>query len=219
MHLLEGAANHLEGVVSPFFPASLSEQPVPGKNPPNVVCMLPGLARRPSWSGATTQSLARSSRKHTFVFGGFAGEERGLKGPEAYVDRLPKDQLANIEAMIDVDTLGLGPTKVWVNHSDPMLVSGLLVIAQHFKIPVGEMNVNGFGLSDEESFIEKKICTMTVHSVRTETAHILHTRDGNPAAIRWTDYYDSYQFLADYLAAFDGVAVPGNHACKTTPLG
>ncbi len=221
--------------------ASVSEQAVPRSRQPNVICVLPGTTQTTivvgahfdhvttgegvadNWSGASLlpslfQSLSGTPRKHTFVFVGFTGEEDGLVGSAFYVKHLTQDQLANIQAMINLDTLGLSSTEVWVSQSDPLLVNGLFVVARSLKLPVTGMNVNGFGRSDEESFIEKKICTMTVHSVTNATAHVLHSLSDNPAAIRFSDYYDTYRLLASYLAFFDEVEVPSSHLCKVRPI-
>jgi Iap family predicted aminopeptidase len=221
--------------------ASVSEQPVPRRKQPNVICVLPGTTPATivvgahfdhvttgegiadNWSGASLlpsllQSIAGSPRKHTFIFVGFTGEEDGLVGSAFYVKHLTKDQLANIEAMINLDTLGLSSTEVWVSQSDPFLVNGLFGIARSLKLPIMGMNVNGFGKSDEESFIEKRICTITVHSVTSGTAHVLHSHADNPAAIRFSDYYDTYRLLASYLAVLDVAEVPTDHSCKIMPL-
>lgn len=220
---------------------NLSEQPVPGRKQPNVICVLPGTTQSTivvgghfdhiaagegiadNWSGASLlpslfQSLAGSPRKHTFVFVGFTGEEEGLVGSAFYVKRLAKDQLANIEAMINFDTLGLGPTEVWASQSDPLLVNRLVAIARTLKMSITGMNVNGVGRSDEESFIGKGVCTITVHSVTPETLHVLHSSSDNPTAIRFSDYYETYRLLASYLAVLDTLEAPASKGCKIKPL-
>jgi putative aminopeptidase FrvX len=222
-------------------PDNLSEQSVSRRKPPNVICVLPGSTQATilvgahfdhvpagdgivdNWSGASLlpslfQSLAGSARKHTFVFVGFTGEEDELAGSAFYVKHLPKDQLAKIEAVINLDTLGLGPTEVWVSQSDPSLVNRLVIVAQALKLPVTGMNVEGFGKSDEESFIREKLCTITVHSVTPQTAHVLHHREDNPTAIHFSDYYDTYRLLAVYLAALDIVEPPTTNVCHNKPL-
>ncbi len=70
-------------------------------------------------------------------------------------------------------------------------------------LPIGGMNVNGFGESDEESFIRQKVCTMTIHSLTPETTHVLHNSADKPSAVRFHDYYDTYRLLAAYLAILD----------------
>jgi len=72
--------------------------------------------------------------------------------------------------------------------------------------------------SDEESFIREKVCTITVHSVTPQTAHALHSRDDNPAAIHFHDYYETYRLLAPYLAAMDTAAAAPANSCSVKPI-
>jgi Peptidase family M28 len=217
--------------------ANLTEQPVPGRKQPNVICTLPGSTPETivvgahfdhvsagdgivdNWSGASllpslVQSLAPSQHKHTFVFIGFTGEEEGLLGSAYYVQQLPKEKISQIEAMINLDTLALGPTEVWVSQSDPRLVNALAELAHVMKLPIGGMNVNGFGDSDEESFIGDKVCTIMVHSLTPETAHILHHLDDNPSAVKFNEYYDTFHLLAAYLAVLDAQLTADGHVCN-----
>jgi acetylornithine deacetylase/succinyl-diaminopimelate desuccinylase-like protein len=67
-----------------------------------------------NWSGTSFlpslyQALAASPRKHTFVFVGFYGEELGMLGSQQYVRNLRKEELASIDAMVNLDTFVLGP--------------------------------------------------------------------------------------------------------------
>jgi putative aminopeptidase FrvX len=220
---------------------NLTEQPVPGRKQPNVICTLPGSTPErivvgahfdhvsagdgivDNWSGASLlpsllQSLLASQHKHTFIFVGFTGEEEGLLGSAYYVQQLPKEQLLRIEAMINLDTLALGPTKVWVSQSDPRLVNALAELAHIMNLPIGGMNVDGFGESDEESFIRDKVCTVTIHSLTPETAHILHRPDDNPSAVRFNDYYDTFHLLAGYLAILDVQLTADGHTCNVKPV-
>lgn len=221
--------------------ADLTEQPVPGRKQPNVICTLPGSTTETivvgahfdhvsagdgivdNWSGAALlpglfQSLRASPRKHTFVFVGFTGEEEGLLGSALYVDQLPKDQLARIEAMINLDTLALGPTQVWVSQSDVRLVNSLAAVAHMMKLPIAGMDLNGYGESDEESFIRDKVCTVTIHSLTSQTTQVLHNPRDNPSAIRFNDYYDTFHLLAAYLAVLDVQLTADGHVCKVKPI-
>jgi hypothetical protein len=217
--------------------ANLSEQRVPYRKQPNVICTLPssgtetivvgahfdhaevGQGIVDNWSGASLlpsllESLKGVPRKHTFIFVGFTGEEDGELGSEFYVKELPAEGRARIAAMVNMDSLGLGPTLVWMNRSDPVLVKALNLSAQILKLPLAPMNVDGFGQSDEEPFIRKKICTVTVHSVTPATARVLHQAADNPSAIRFSDYYGSYRLLAGYLAMLDELPTGQARVCK-----
>jgi hypothetical protein len=220
---------------------NLVEQPVPGRKQPNVICTLPGSTSETivvgahfdhvsagdgiidNWSGASLlpsllQSLTSSQHKHTFVFVGFTGEEEGLLGSAYYVQQLPQEQVSQIEVMMNLDTLALGPTKVWVSQSDPRLVNALAELAHVMKLPIGGMNLDGLGESDEESFIQNKVCTITIHSLTPESAHVLHHPDDNPSAVKFNDYYDSFHLLAGYLAILDAQLTADGHTCTVKPV-
>jgi Peptidase family M28 len=224
-----------ESIVRKWFAESgcakpnLSEESVKPALPPNVVCVLPGEThevivvgahtdRVPSagdgvvdnWSGASLLpsllfSLSAQKRHHTFVFAGFTGEERGLIGSEYYVDHLPADERAHIEAMVNMDSLGLTPTKVWASHADKALLDALSSVAAASKLPVSTVNVDKLGTTDSESFASYQIPRITLHSVTPDRMHILHSADDTMLAINLDDYYDSYRLIAEYLAYLDGV--------------
>ena len=204
----------------------LSEEAVKHLKEPNVACTLPGKTSGvilvgahydhvdvgdgvvDNWSGASLlpslfQVLKSQPRKHTYVFVAFNGEEKGLVGSEYYTRQLTAAERANIEAMINLDTLGLGPTEVWVSHGDKRLVMALNAVAQAVSLPLTGMNVDGVGSSDSESFAKLKIPSLTVHSVTQNTLRVLHSTRDNLDAIRMNDYYDSYRLLAGYLTFLD----------------
>jgi Peptidase family M28 len=204
----------------------LAEQVVKHLKEPNVVCILPGQTNSvilvgahydhvnvgdgvvDNWSGASLlpsffQILKSQSHRHTYVFVAFSGEEKGLIGSEYYVKQLTAADRAKIEAMINLDTLGLGPTEVWVSHGDQRLVMALNAVAQAISLPLTGMNVDGVGSSDSESFAKLKIPSMTVHSITRDTLRVLHSTRDKLEAIRMDDYYGSYRLLAGYLTFLD----------------
>jgi len=206
--------------------ASLSEQPVTSQPLANVICREPGssasriivgahydkVARGggvvDNWSGASLlpslfESLHTKPHKHTFLFVGFTDEEHGLVGSKFYARQMTAQQVAETRAMVNIDTLALGPTKVWLNHSAPALAGGFFALAQSMKLPVAVMNADGVGDDDSESFIRRKIPTLMVHSVTRPTWHVLHSSDDNYSAVKFGDYYDSYRLLAAYLGYLD----------------
>lgn len=204
----------------------LTEQPVKRLKLPNLICALPGKTDSvivvgahfdhadegdgviDNWSGASMlpslyQALSTEARRHTFVFLAFAGEESGLVGSRFYVNSLTSDQVKKIEAMVNMDTLGLGPTEVWVSRSDEKLVRALNGLAQALKLPLTGINVDRVGESDEESFVERKVPTITIHSLTRETVSILHSRKDNYSAIHFDDYYQTYRLVSGYLVLLD----------------
>jgi hypothetical protein len=207
----------------------LYEQPVKGLKQGNVICTLPGNTDSvivvgahfdhvdagdgvvDNWSGASMlpslyQVLKTEPRKHTFIFVAFAGEEKGLVGSHFYVNSLTPDQVKKINAMVNMDTLALGPTEVWVTHSDDKLVRALNGMALALKLPLTGVNVDRVGQSDEESFINRKIATITIHSLTKETIPVLHSSKDNYSAVHFDDYYNTYRLLSGYLVLLDGLA-------------
>ncbi len=105
--------------------------------------------------------------------------------------------------MINLDTLGLGQTMVWLSHSDPTLANLLAAVAKQMNIPLGAVNVERIGTADSEPFREKKIPAITVHSVTQSTFGILHSPADRLEAMRLDEYYQTYRLLMVYLAALD----------------
>jgi len=206
---------------------NLVEQVVKGLKQPNLICVLTGSADSTivvgahfdhvdagdgvvdNWTGASMlpslyQSLENQpQRRHTFLFVAFSGEEQGLVGSQFYIESLASPELAKIRAMVNMDTLGLGPTEVWASRSDPGLVRALNGLAHALNLPLTGVNVDNVGKSDEEFFVQRKIRTITVHSLTQETIPILHSPKDNYAAIHLSDYYDTYRLLAGYLVLLD----------------
>jgi hypothetical protein len=207
----------------------VAEQPVKGLKQANVICILPGSTDSTivvgahfdhvsagdgvvdNWSGASMlpslyQGLKTEPRKHTFIFVAFAGEEKGLVGSRFYVSSLTPEQVKKIDAMVNMDTLGLGPTEVWVTRSDQKLVGALNRMALALKLPLTGVNVDGVGVSDEESFVNRKVPTITIHSLTKETLRVLHSSKDNYSAIHFDHYYNTYRLLSGYLVFIDSLA-------------
>jgi hypothetical protein len=203
----------------------LTEQPVKHLNAPNLICSLAGAMERiivvgahfdlvengdgvvDNWTGASLlaslyQGMADAPRRHTFRFVAFSGEEKGLVGSRAYVKQLEKTREA-VSAMVNMDTLGLAETEVWTSHADPKLVRLMDVAAAATNLPVSSVNVDGLGSTDSESFREKKIPAITIHSLTLETLRILHSRYDRIENVHADAYYRTYRLVLAYLAVLD----------------
>ena len=204
---------------------SLTEQPVKGTRAPNLLCTLVGASDSTiivgahfdlveagsgvvdNWTGVALlsslyQSLAITQRQHTYVFVAFSGEEAGLIGSTAFVKQLG-DRRMRIKAMVNLDTLGLSDTKVWVTHADERLVGWLAGVAKVLNLPIAAVNVDNVGTTDSEPFRQKKIPAITVHSITPETLKILHSRADKIEAVHVDEYYRTYHLVAAYLALLD----------------
>jgi putative aminopeptidase FrvX len=209
----------------------LSEQQVKGSKLPNVICFLPGSSEKviivgahfdrvssgdgvvDNWSGASLlpslyEAVKTQSRKHSYIFIGFTDEEQGELGSHFYAQQMTKEQVAATEAMVNMDTLGLTSTEVWVSHSDKNLTNALAYVAKQLNARVSGVNVEQVGSTDSEQFSKRKIPSITVHSLTQESwnAHVLHTSKDTLGAIRLDDYYQTYHVLSAYLAYLDSFA-------------
>jgi Peptidase family M28 len=212
--------------------SNLTEQSLERKLPPNVICVVPGDTGGTILVGAHTDhvasfgegvvdnwtsaallpsfvySLGARPRHHTFVYVGFSAEEKGMLGSTYYAQHLTPEQRGNIAAMINMDSLGLGPTKVWASHADETLLADLRSVAATTHLPIEAVDVENVGTSDSESFVPYGIPRITLHSVTQATLRILHSPDDRLSSIRMNDYYDSYHLIAVYLAYLDEVLKP-----------
>lgn len=198
------------------------------RDPPNVVCVLPGASDRviivgahfdrvpesdgvvDNWSGASLlpslyQAVKAQPRRHTYVFIGFTDEEKGLVGSYSYARKMTRAQVQATDAMVNLDTLGLAPTEVWVNRSDLKLTQAFFGIAKLINLPVHDVNFEDVGSTDSESFADRGIRTITIHSLTqsSENARILHTSRDKLSVMNLDQYYDTYHLVTVYLVFLD----------------
>ncbi len=208
----------------------LSEQVVSGAGQPNIICVLPGSSDRvlivgahfdhvdagngvvDNWSGASLlpslfEAVKGESRMHSYIFVAFTDEEKGEIGSRFYAQHMTKDQVAVTDAMVNMDTLGLAPTEIWLSHSDKALSGALVYISSQLKLPVTGVDVDQVGSADSVQFSARKIPAITIHSLTQETwnARILHTPKDKLSAIKLDDYHQTYSLVAAYIAFLDRI--------------
>jgi putative aminopeptidase FrvX len=213
----------------------LSEQAVKEARQPNVICVLPGSSDKviivgahfdhvsagdgvvDNWSGASLlpslyEAVKVEPRTHTYIFIGFTDEEKGEVGSRFYAGQMTKEQVAATDAMVNMDTLGLATTEIWVSHSDKRLSSALIYIAKQLGLPVKGVDVDQIGSTDSVQFAARKIPSITIHSLTQQTwnARILHTSKDKISVMQLDDYYQTYALISAYLAFLDRVAGPSS---------
>jgi Peptidase family M28 len=209
--------------------AQISEQKVDGSKLPNLICTFPGKSDDTiivgahydhfhfgdgvvdNWSGASLlpslyESIKRDAHRHAFIFIAFADDEKTDVGSHGYVQAMTEHQVAKTAAMVNLDVIGLAPTEVWATHSDTNLMNALFNVAAQMKIPVTKMDVEKVGSTDSVQFEERKIPSITVHSLTqiAWNAHIIHSSKDKLSALNLDDYYETYRLLSAYLAYLDG---------------
>ena len=209
---------------------SLVEQKVDGVDSPNIICRLGtenedtiivgahydrnSSAQRPldNWSGAAIlpalyQSLKSRKRNHSFIFVAFADSGADPAGAEFFVNHLGRTQLDRAEAMINVDALGLSPTKVWTAHSDKELVHSLIVMVYALKLSASQIDIAATGATDSDPFAARHIPQITIHSLTQQ-----NVATGAITQFFPNKYYDTYRLLCGYLAYLDQSLKPRQHS-------
>jgi len=199
---------------------SLTEQSVEGGATPNIICRLGNgegetvivgahydrisSPQRPldNWSGASLlpalyESLRPRKRTHNFLFVAFADKGNDPAGAESFVHGMSRSQLDRADAMVNIDALGLSPTKVWAAHSDKELVKALIVMVYTLKLPASQIDIAAAGNTDSEPFAARHIPQITIHSLTQQNVA------AGTTPFRPNNYYDMYRLLCGYLAYLD----------------
>jgi Zn-dependent M28 family amino/carboxypeptidase len=161
---------------------------------------------------ALYEGLATRSRKHTLVFAGFAAEEQGMLGSKAYAKSLSPEQREKTHAMVNLDTLGLSPSAVWLSQADPRLAEALAGVAESMKLPLNATDVDKIGRTDSNSFIDIGVPAITIHSITQETLGYLHTRWDQLDKIQLVDYVQTFYLVTVDLAYLDASWEAGQNA-------
>jgi len=211
------------------------EQKVKGSKLPNLLCEIPGpedaiivigahydkVAQSQgvidNWTGATIlpaiyQAIkppADAIRTHKVIFAAFAAEEEGLVGSRSYVGKMPKGDREHYQAMINIDSVGASPVKIWGGgRNDPRLTQLLEIVAQQMKMKIGNVNLDKVGMGDSFPFREKQIRSIDFHSLDADTWKLLHTPNDNAKALKFDDYWETYRLLGAYVAYLDRNLTP-----------
>jgi Zn-dependent M28 family amino/carboxypeptidase len=230
--LKRGAGNNKEREAAlrklfeePGCPDLVAQAPK-GLSRPNVLCTLSGDEKATivvgghydkvpqregiidNWSGAALlpslfESLRQAPQHLTFVFAGFSGEEEGLRGSRAFVKLMNAQDKTNLKAVVNIDCVGLGPTKIEVEQSDRKLVDAAARMARAMKLPIDGVNVGRVGMSDAASFRQIKVPTLDFHSLTQETLPFINSSRDSARVLRPSNYADSSQLIGAFLAYVD----------------
>ena len=208
----------------------LTEQKVDGVAAPNVICHLHGgssstivigahydhatSAQRSldNWTGAALlpglyRCLKDRKRHFSFVFVAFADNGNDVVGSRSFADHLEAEGAHDVRAMINLDALGLSPTKIWTAHSDKDLVQALIQSVYMLRLPASQVDITAAGASDSDPFAARRVPQITLHSITQE-----HLRKALPSKLRPGNYYDSYRLLCGYLALLDTTLKQRSHS-------
>src|SRR5262249_6607524 len=148
------------------------------------------------------KSLRNAQLKKTILFIAFGKEEQGLVGSRAMAGAIDKDQVTQYCEMLNVDSLGLSRPQVADNMSSRKLESLAAEVAEQMKIPFSHASIEG-AAADSNSFIGKKIPSITIHGLNSNWASVLHSRNDQPAKINADGVYLGYRLALAMVSRLD----------------
>jgi hypothetical protein len=163
-----------------------------------------------NWTGQVALThLYRTLRdvqfKKTLVFVSFGREEKGLVGSRAMTKAFSPEQVAQHCAMINIDSLGLGPPQVADNMSSKKLAQFAGELAKEMEIPFARATISR-GNSDSSAFVAVKIPAVTIHGLNNNWSRILHSSRDRPEKVNAASVYLGYRLALSMLAHLDKAA-------------
>jgi hypothetical protein len=149
------------------------------------------------------QALHDQPTDATIVFIAFGREEEGLLGSEAYLRSLTDEQKSKIDAMVNLDTLGVNGTFSWKNNSTRALLDRVKDVATAKHRDLVEAHLDG-GDADSSSFRQAGIPAITIYGASEDVIFdIIHSDRDTMAAFDLGHYKNSYLLVLDLLKSLD----------------
>lgn len=150
-----------------------------------------------NWSGIVIlanlyKTIRPLNTQKTFMFVGFAKEEKGLIGSAEMADGIPKDERTAVCAMVNFDSFGLAYPQAMTNISDASLVDLAKSVAKEMKMPFGQAEIENAS-SDSASFRSKKIPAISLHGLDGRWPDYLHSSSDKFANVKMQSVYAGYR--------------------------
>ena len=152
-----------------------------------------------NWTGIVTlvhlyKTLKDVPLKKSLVFVAFGKEEKGLVGSRAMVQAIPRDQIAEYCAMINIDSLGMATPQAADNLSSRKLVKFTVDLAKELQIKFEHAFISGAD-SDATPFVEKKIPAVLIHGLTRDWSNVLHTNSDQASKVNPVSVYLGYRLV------------------------
>lgn len=163
-----------------------------------------------NWTGQVAvtqlyQTLRDIPLKKTLVFVAFGREEKGMVGSRAMTKAIPEEQLPGYCAMINIDSLGLGPPQVADNMSSKPLATLAGALAKEMEIPFAHASI-GRANSDSSSFVARKIPAVTIHGLNNQWQRVLHSGNDQASKVNAASVYLGYRLALGMIVRLDQAA-------------
>ena len=159
------------------------------------------------WSGAVMlaslyQVLRQEELRHTFVFAAFASEEHGCQGSAQFVRGLDHDTRCEIQAMVNLECLGVGRPRTWTNRSADSLEVLCQKAGRRTGLAVKRQVLFGYK-SDARSFAGAGIPAITIHSLGPEDLGCINGPGDTVDRISLYRFARTFQLLTAFLERLD----------------
>ncbi len=160
-----------------------------------------------NWTGIVTiahlyKTLKNSEMNKTIYFVGFGKEEEGLVGSKAMAKQIPKEDISNYCAMLNIDGLGMNLPQILKGVSDESLQKLADESAKTLGISVEIIHIPNAS-SDSASFREKNIPAATISEIPKDWMEIYHHKKDQADKINNVSVYAAYRLALLMLAQID----------------
>jgi Zn-dependent M28 family amino/carboxypeptidase len=150
-----------------------------------------------NWSGIVIlaklyKTIKELDTQKTFVFAAFAKEEKGLLGSSAMADNIPKEERANVCAMVNFDSFGFTYPQALKNVSDGSLIKLAESVSKEMKLPFASAEISNAS-SDSASFRAKKIPSISLHGLDGRWQNYLHSNSDKLSNVNMQSVYIAYR--------------------------
>lgn len=161
-----------------------------------------------NWSGIVVmthlyRSLGSAKPDKTYLFVAFDREEEGLRGSEAMVKSMTKEDRSKYCSMVNLDSFGMGYPLILENASSPKMTKFAKDLGTELKAHVDSISLAGSADADSSSFKEKDIPAITISALSDRWPQVLHSSGDKienllPASVRV-----GYLFALEYVSRID----------------
>ncbi len=160
-----------------------------------------------NWTGITIvahlyRSLKNAPRRKKILFVAFGREEEGLVGSKAMVKAIPKEQLPNYCAMVNLDSFGQAAPQVITNLSAPKLTALAERTAKEMKVTFDQSAIEGVD-ADSSPFKGRGIPSVTLHGLSNGFLTLIHSKNDTADKIKPLSTYLGYRLAFQMLVKLD----------------
>lgn len=150
-----------------------------------------------NWSGIIAmahlyRSLRNVSTRKTILFVAFGRQEDKLIGSRSFVSNMSKEQVAQVCAMINLDSFGIGTPQAALNYSSKKLLELGTSTAKRMQMPFGQSAMERWEM-DTVPFAAEKIPTIALHGLAGNYPGIVHTDNDKATKVESFNVYLGYR--------------------------